>query len=344
MATIRKRGEKWQAIVRMRGVRASDVFLTKAAANAWATSLEADIITGKYRSDSVEPGKTVGDLLDKYAEEVSPKKSGTRWEQIRIGLLKRCEIVVDGVAVTVESVPLSQFDERHVAAWRDARAKSISGSSINREWNVFSNAFKIAAREWKWITKNHWHEVERPKKNKPRDRLATQAGIERITHSSGYSPDKAPDTIIARVMAAAIFAMQTAMRCKEITQRRWANVHVDRRVVVIPENNEIERTKTGGREVPLSKAAIHLLEQMRGLFDEQVFGLKESQVDAHWRKLTGKALVDNLTFHDLKHYACTNLAKKVSVYDLARIVGTRDLKTLMLYYNKSAADIAADLD
>lgn len=338
MATIRKRGDSWQAIVDRKGIFKSQSFMTKAQAQAWATSIEADIITGKLTTATIAADKSVNDLLDKYAAEVSPNKDGARWEQIRIKLLQKCEIEVDGKPLVIGNVRLSEFDERHVAAWRNARLKEVSGSSVNREWNVFSNAFKIAMKEWKWIRINPWHEVGRPQKNPPRTRMANQDEIERLIHSSGYIPDKRPDTIIARVMAAGLFAMQTAMRCKEITQLTPAMVHLDRNTVDVGDD-----TKTGAREVPISKEAKRIIEQMLPLELETVFGLKESQVDSHWRKLTKKAMVDNLTFHDCKHYACTWMAQKVNVYDLARIVGTRDLKTLMIYYNKSASDIAGDL-
>lgn len=45
--------------------------------------------------------------------------------------------------------------------------------------------------------------------------------------------------------------------------------------------------------------------------------------------------------HELSsHTAITLLAKKLAVLDLARMVGHRDLRQLMIYYNESAEDIA----
>ena len=44
MATIRKRGYSWQAIVRRREFSQSKTFLTKTDAQAWATEIEAKII------------------------------------------------------------------------------------------------------------------------------------------------------------------------------------------------------------------------------------------------------------------------------------------------------------
>lgn len=340
MASIIKFRDGWRAQIRKQGIKKTKSFQTKAQAQAWATSIEAQIITGRLtKSIAISQNKTIGDMLDKYSEEVSIKKRGSKWEQLRIELLRKCEIKIDNASLIIGNVMLSDFDERHVAAWRDTRSKDISGSSINREWNIFSNAFKIAIKEWKWIEHNPWHEVKRPEKNLARTRIATQDEIDRLIHSSGYIKENVPETIVARVMAAALFSMQTGMRCKEITQLTPAMVHLDKNIVDVGHD-----TKTGARQVPLSSEAKRILKQMLQLGTPTVFNLTTTQVDAHWRKLTKKAMIDNLTFHDCKHYAVTWMAKKLNVFDLARVVGTKDLKVLQIYYNKSASEIAKDLN
>jgi integrase len=298
------------------------------------------MISGKRSSVA---DKTFGQLLDRYAESVTPKKSGSKWETNRIILLKDYLVPVGDTKVKLGDVHLRDFDERHVSAWRDARLKDVSGSSVIREWTILGNAMKIAENEWKWVTANPFHRVKRPKKNEDRYRKASEGEIDKLIHSSGYSREAQPANIIQRVMAIALFSMQTAMRCKEMTQLKWSDVHIDKKYVFIPPNTDEVRTKTGSREVPLSSKAIAILEQMKGVDDEFVFKLNPAQVDAHWRKLTKKAMIDDLTFHDCKHYACTWMAKVVPVFDLARIVGTKDLKTLLIYYNPTASDIAPSL-
>ena len=89
MASFRKRGLTWTAEIRRKGISTSATFSTKAEAVAWAAKEEANIIAGK-RGDI--PNKTFGDLLSKYADEVSPTKKGERWERLRIGLTLRDEI------------------------------------------------------------------------------------------------------------------------------------------------------------------------------------------------------------------------------------------------------------
>lgn len=332
MASIRKRGTTWQAIVDRGGIYKSGTFPTKIEAQVWASALESEILLG--RQGHRPANKTLGQLLEKYSEEVTPKKEKdpAAKEQQRIKAM---------LSWPIAKIKLADLNDTHVVAWRDWRLQTVSGSSVNRDWNTLSRATQVAMKEWKWLPSNPFRGVERPEENESRDRLATQAEIDKMIFVSGYQYDKPPATIIQRVMAITLFAMQTAMRCKEMIGLKWSMVHLDKRYV------EVGRlTKTGRRHVPLSKEAIRILEQMKEVTggDVSVFNLTSSQRDANFRKITSKADIEDLTFHDSKHYACTKLAKKVHVLDLARIVGTKDLKTLSTYYNKSASDIAFDLD
>jgi len=74
-----------------------------------------------------------------------------------------------------------------------------------------------------------------------------------------------------------------------------------------------------------------------------VFDVTKESLDALFRKAKRKALIEDLTFHDTRHEAITRLAKKLNVLELARMVGHRDLKMLMIYYNETAENLAKKL-
>ena len=127
------------------------------------------------------------------------------------------------------------------------------------------------------------------------------------------------------------------MRSGEIVGLTWERVDLERRVAHLP------LTKNGtARDVPLSQEAVRLLEALPRL--TPAFGLTDAQRDILWRKLRARAKVDGLTFHDARHQAITNLAKKLDVLPLARMVGHRDIRQLMTYYNETAEDLAKRLD
>jgi integrase len=325
MATIRKRGAAWQAQVFLHGVRKSGTFGTKIEAQQWAAQIEGQILAGK--TDEI-PDKTFADLLRRYAKEVSPTKRGERWERIRIELTCRDDVV---------NVHLRELDSRAIAAWRDRRLAQVSPASVRREWNLLSSACTIAVKEWKWLKENPMSEVKRPPPTEARDRMATQDEIDRLLFVLGYHTEKQPATISARVGAACLFAIETAMRAGEIAGLTWENVFLDRKFC-----KTAGKTAAAKRDVPLSPEAIRIIKQMPTTGDT-VFNVSTAQIDALFRKAKGNALVTELHFHDFRHLAITRLAQKLDVLDLARMVGHRDLKMLMIYYNKSAEDMAGRL-
>ena len=74
MASIKPHNGKWRAFVFKAGIRKTKVFAVKARAAAWAASEEAAIIAGK-RGDV--PDKTFGELLERYANEMSVASVGS---------------------------------------------------------------------------------------------------------------------------------------------------------------------------------------------------------------------------------------------------------------------------
>ncbi len=50
--------------------------------------------------------------------------------------------------------------------------------------------------------------------------------------------------------------------------------------------------------------------------------------------------VDGVTFHDSRHAAATAMAEKLTALELARVLGHRDLRATMGYYNEKASALA----
>ena len=323
MAAIRKLGKSWQAQINRNGIRKSARFGTKAEATAWAAQIESEIISGKR---GAIPNKTFGQLLDRYAEEVTPKKKGARWEETRLAATREMEI---------GKVQLSALSETHIAEWRDKRLKTVADSTVRREWNLLASACSIAVNEWKWLPDNPFKKLPRPKAGKARDRLYTDNEIERVMFALGYDYNSTPETITARCGAAFLFAVETAMRAGEIVSLTWSRIDTAKRVA------RLEQTKNGdSRLVPLSGEAIRILEQLPK--SDPVFGLTSSQLYFLFRNGRQRAGVD-ATFHDSRALAITRLAKKLDILTLARMVGHRNLEMLQVYYRETAEDIAKRL-
>lgn len=325
MANISKRGTSWQARTNCKGIRQSATFQTKAEALAWAAQIESEInsgVRGKIKA------VTFGALLKEYAQEVSPKKRGAKWEINRIGLICRDEIA---------SVKLSDLSHVDVAKWRDRSLKRVSEASVRREWNLLSAAINIAIREWGWLTVNPFSKVKRPTEAPPRDRTFSDNEIDLICHTLGYSHEKNPQNKTETVGAALMFAIETGMRAGEIVALKWSDV--DKTVATV----RLGKTNAAARKVPLSKEAQRILASLQK-DSEFCFGLDSKQIDSLFRKARDKALISDLHFHDSRATAVGRLAKKVNILDLAKMIGHKDLRMLQVYYRDTAEEIAKRLD
>lgn len=328
MAYIQKRGKTWFVQIQRKGIRRSATFNSKIDAVQWAADNESAIVAGKQKT--IIPNLTFGELLDRYVKEVSSTKRGEKWERIRIKKIKS-----DPIA----KIKLQELSETHIAEWRDRRLKCVSNATVRREWNLLSSACSIAVKEWKWLEKHPMRDVRRPKAPQGRDRRITHQEEESILHCIGYDRNSPPNTQSARVGAAFLFAIETAMRVSEITGLAWDKVDVNKRTA------HLEQTKNDTRRtVPLSSEAVRILEQLRFVCrGESVFDIKSGNLDALFRKAKTKAMIEDLHFHDTRHEAITRLASKLEVLELARMVGHQNLKQLLTYYNATPEELAKKL-
>lgn len=321
MATIRKNKNGYRVEIYRNGVRRSKVLPTKRACEDWANRTIYEIDNGEILAVRVP----FGEVLQRYAREVSPSKRGARWEMIRLEMMCR-----DPIAL----IPIGELSAGDLASWRDRRSAEVGANSVLREISLLSAVLTQARREWGLIATNPMSDVRKPKKPAPRDRLPQPDELERLAHAAGDDLT----TATARAFHAFRFASETAMRAGEIVGLTRDNLDMDNRVAHLP------MTKNGhARDVPLSSAAVDLIGQLPPDLDP-VFGLTSRQLDVLFRKIKSRALVDGLTFHDSRAAALTMLSRKVDVMTLAKISGHRDLRILQnVYYRETAADIAARL-
>lgn len=303
---------------------------------AWAVQTEAEIDGGKL---GTIPDKTFGELLERYAEEVSARKRGEKWERDRISSLTRgpARAGAGRAPDPISAVMLRALDARHFAAWRDRRLRVVAESSVRREWNLLSHACNIAVREWRWLESNPMTAVRRPSNARPRDRRISDDELARLLHCLGYTHDGAPLTKTARVGSALLLAIETAMRAGELARLTWSDVLLDRRYCRVGHG----KTDAARRDVPLSDEALRLLRQLAGVSDGPlVLQLTAASIDAAFRKARDKAVIDDLHFHDTRHEAVTRLARVFDILSLARVIGHKDLRMLQVYFNPSAEALA----
>lgn len=332
MASFRKRSGGWRAEVAKRGIRDSATFPTKAEAQAWATQREAEILAG-VAGHSAGVNSSLSDALMRYKREVSPTKAGQRWEEVRLDKLNN---ELPFVGERIGDVTVDQ-----IAGWRDAQLKVLKAPSVRREMTLLSSVFEIAKREWRWCKANPVREVKRPGNGRPRDRRVSADEERQLIDRFGYVEGQYPATLLQELAYAFLIALETAMRQGEILSLTKNATFLRQRFV------RLDVTKNGdSRDVPLSRRAVELLEVLvKGAGDGgELFKLRSATADAMFRRVRDELGIVDLRFHDTRHEATTRLARKLDVLDLARMTGHRDPRSLMVYYNATATEVAGRLD
>lgn len=250
MATIRPMREKWQAIIRRKGYPTiTKSFDLKKDAEKWARSQERLIDTGTWIDRTEAERTTLGELLDRYQREVSITKRGYEVERIRINFLKRTKLA---------HYSLAAISGKQLAAWRDERLRSVSGSTVTRELQTLSHVFTIAIREWGFgLQTNPVSLIRKPKKGEPRDRVLTDSQRVALLRECGTCQNP-------WILPVVIFALETAARRGEILSLKWSAVNLENRTAKL-------NGKTGSRIIPLSMACVKMLVNLPEPHPELVF-------------------------------------------------------------------------
>lgn len=337
MATIRQRGNYWEARIRREGhPPLCKSFNSRADARAWATVIESEIERGIFIDRSEAEKNTLGDLFQRYLTEISIHKKGHDVERYRL--------------ISLQRDPISKFkvaglSGKLMAEWRDRRLKTVSGSTTNRDLNLISHVINVAKKEWGMHIENPIAMIRRPPENKARKRrLAVGeeekllAELELSTRSSngcfeeGGSRNPWMHPLV-------ILALETAMRRGELLSLRWSDVFLSDRYV------RLHDTKNGdSRDVPLSIRAHNVLANLPRHISGRVFPITGDAVKKVFTRAVVRAELGDLHFHDLRHEATSRIAEKLdNVLELSAVTGHKTLSMLKRYYHPRAKDLARKL-
>ncbi|TCG02050.1 hypothetical protein BZM26_02630 [Paraburkholderia strydomiana] len=325
MATIRQRNDRWQAIVKRIGYPTqSKTFTLKKDAEKWARLQERLFDTGQWIDSPQDRQTTLGDLLVRYAKEVSNGKRGSRAESYRIETFKKHSLAKHA---------LSAITPQMVAAWRDARLSEVSSGTALRELQLLGHVFSIAIREWGVrLPSNPVGLIRKPRSGKARDRVLTAE--ERAALVSACNQCLNP-----WIKPVVVFALETAARRGEILALLWEDVNLAHRTA------NLRVTKTDQpRRVPLSLTCVSMLESLPRSLDGRVFPVSMEASKQAYERAVARAGISDFTFHDLRHDALTRLAKQgLSVLELRAISGHTTANMLQRYVSIDAGELAIKL-
>ncbi|MFN3377289.1 MAG: tyrosine-type recombinase/integrase [Burkholderiaceae bacterium] len=307
MAYIGKFRDGWRAQVQRDGVRVSKTFALKKDAQAWALEQES--------KKSLRRDRTLAQACGKYLESVSTtKRNAVDWERRRL----------DAFCAHFGEIELTSITSEMIGAWRDQRLKTVSGSTVLREVNLYRNLFKIAVKEWKWLSESPFDGVRLPQENPARKSVWGWREIRRVLRArrSGKT---------AEMQQAFRIALHTGLRLQEVLTCAYDE---KRKVLILP----ISKTEPKPVEVPVLPRARKIVSALPS------FTVGANEGSALFSRLSKELLIEGLTFHDSRATALTLLSRKMDVLTLSRISRHKDLNILMKsYYRESAEQISARL-
>ena len=326
MATFRKRGPyQWQAQVRKKGhPLQTKTFETRAAAETWARAIEVEMDQGVFVSRAEAESTTLKELLDRYLAEITPGKKGAAPEATRIRAFMRHPLAQRFVA---------RIHGMDIARFRDERLRKVSSATVKRDLSILGHLFEVARREWGIHVHNPVRDIKLPAGGKARDRRLQPGEETRLLEAcrEARNPWLLPTVRLA---------LETAMRQNELVGLRWEHVDLARHIAHLPD------TKNGeSRTVPLSNAAVQVLDSIPRSFNGEVFpGLTSEAIKRSYIRARRRAGIEGLRFHDLRHEATTRLFEKgLNIMEVASITGHKDLRMLRRYTHLKAEDLAKKL-
>ncbi|CAG0981017.1 Putative defective protein IntQ [Burkholderiales bacterium] len=335
MPTIERRASpggivRYRARVRLHGAHtASKTFRRKTDAQKWAQKTEVAIRQDQYAISPISRRKPLSELIDRYVQEVLPRKPKTAPFQRRQLEVWRKEL---GHLLIADVTPARIVGARQALLENPgARQQARGYATTNRYLAVLSHAFTCAVDEWGWAVDNPVRKVKRLRESRGRTRFLSDDERVRLLAACRVStcPYLYPIVVVA---------ISTGMRRAEILTLRKAQVDVVRGVV------SLQETKNGEpRCVPLAGLARDLVRTRLSethaehdlLFPGMVRG-RPLTLWKPWKASLVAASVTDLRFHDLRHTAASYLAMNgATALELAAVLGHKTLQMVKRYAHLS---------
>ncbi len=331
MATIRKRGVRWQVQVRRNGTPSlSKSFINRKDAEAWARQTEIKVDRRELPHDPRQLQHfTLGDLVIRYRDTVTPLKRAAKVETIVLNAFLSHIIC----RKRVSDLSVSDFN-----SYRDERLLEVKAMSLKRMLSPIQNMFEVARTDWELpIRENLISKLKLNCLSNRRERRLKEGELEMLQRAA----TKTQNLMIWPIV---LFALETGLRRSEILSARWNHLDIRNRVLAIP------MAKNGhSRTIPLSNAALAVLSQewqrKKVSEDEWMFPLSANAFRLAWERLRHRAGINDLHFHDLRHEAISRFFELGLTYpEVALLSGHRDTRMLFRYGHAQQLRIIEQFD
>jgi len=251
MATITKRKSgKWTAEVRTHKKYISKTFIKKSNASNWAKEIEYQLDREQYEDFSESVRITLGELITRYRDEITPTKKGAKEEKYKLNFILRNKIVKCRVL---------SLKTKQILEFKNDIKETRAASTVNKYIHYIYTIWETARVQWD-IALPSRNPVSLVKKEKVTDK------IDRI-----LTPEEYQDLLVACSKSNLAFlpeivefAYITAMRFGEITKLETKDINFEKSTALLLD------TKNGeSRLVPLTDRALEICNKFR--FREKLY-------------------------------------------------------------------------
>jgi integrase len=325
MATITKRKSgKWTAEVRTHKKYISKTFLKKANASNWAKEIEYQLDREQYEDFSESVRITLGELITRYRDEITPTKKGAKEEKYKLNFILRNKIVKCRVL---------SLKTKQILEFKNDIKETRAASTVNKYIHYIYTIWETARVQWD-IALPSRNPVSLVKKEKVTDK------IDRI-----LTPEEYQDLLVACSKSNLAFlpeivefAYITAMRFGEITKLETKDINFEKSTALLLD------TKNGeSRLVPLTDRALEICNKFR--FREKFFDINRDKFRHYFEQACFRAKVKNFRFHDLRACAVTNLfLNGWSIAEVSVVSGHKTWSELKRYTRIKASDLIVKIN
>jgi integrase len=320
MATITKRKSgKWTAEVRTHKKYISKTFIKKSNASNWAKEIEYQLDREQYEDFSESVRITLGELITRYRDEITPTKKGAKEEKYKLNFILRNKIVKCRVL---------SLKTKQILEFKNDIKETRAASTVNKYIHYIYTIWETARVQWD-IALPSRNPVSLVKKEKVTDK------IDRILTSEEYQDllSACSKSNLAFLPEIVEFAYITAMRFGEITKLRTKDINFEKSTAILLD------TKNGeSRLVPLTDRALEICNKFR--FREKLFDINRDKFRHYFEQACHRAKVKKFRFHDLRACAITNLfLNGWSIAEVSVVSGHKTWSELKRYTRIKASDL-----
>jgi integrase len=360
MASKRKKGSKWEFVVKRAGVLEKPLYLmfdSEAVGDTYCRKLEAlldrGIVPTEYQPNN--GAKTLGALVAEYLRDAHPSKNDR--EVLRVLMPTLGQAPCAGIDAAWVDALVQQMKREHQYTPSTIRAK-IGALARATDWGARKKLILIPDQPFRTLPEGYATYTELDgklaggaRKDSERDRRLEPGEEARILAvlAGGTLPRKArPYEIPHKEDVEMLFklALETAMRLSEMYTLTADRIDLRGRTVFL------DKTKNGdSRAVPLSSVAVRLL---LGYQDRTGLLFPWFEIHRHNRKLTSNYLsklfsevfeaagCGDLRFHDLRHEAVSRLFERTNLMaeEIMKVVGHKTHRMVMRYLKLRPSDLA----